>query len=479
MFDLETVMFAGVWLALLLLVGRYLKRVTPLFQHLYLPESVIAGILGLLLGPQVLGALITTITGDNAPLATGLFPELILAVWSQSPKIFINIVFASLLLGEAIPPGKIVWRKAAPQVVFGMGIGFGQYVVGALVTLFVLIPVFGVSPVAASLIEVSFAGGHGTAAGMAGTFDELGFPDGGDLALALATVGLIASIIIGTALADWGRKKGHVTAVNTDVEEPQELPDLHLAVETPAQQQRREELFQQFQMDMLSLNIALVGLAIAIGWVILTALNWIESVTWGLNGVAIFSYVPLFPLALLGGIITQYLLERTNRTALVSRERIQNIAGLALDIVVVTAIATMSLEAVGSNLAVFFILSVVGVLWVLFMFLWYAPRLFPSFWFEKGIGDFGQAMGVTSTGILLMRMVDGDNRSGSFESFAYKQIFFEPILGGGLFTAISPALVGRLGLIPFLGLTSGLLIVWFIVGHILVRNERRRASRLS
>jgi ESS family glutamate:Na+ symporter len=86
-------------------------------------------------------------------------------------------------------------------------------------------------------------------------------------------------------------------------------------------------------------------------------------------------------------------------------------------------------------------------------------------------------MGVTSTGILLMRMVDGDNHSGAFESFAYKQIFFEPILGGGLITATSPVLIGRFGLVPFLGFASLLLLVWFGIGHVLNRNNRQRMSK--
>lgn len=36
------------------------------------------------------------------------------------------------------------------------------------------------------LIEIGFEGGHGTAAGMADTFADLGFEEGADLALGLA-----------------------------------------------------------------------------------------------------------------------------------------------------------------------------------------------------------------------------------------------------------------------------------------------------
>jgi glutamate:Na+ symporter, ESS family len=48
------------------------------------------------------------------------------------------------------------------------------------------------NPIAGALIEIGFEGGHGTAAGLAGTFETFGFAEGADLALGLATVGLVA-----------------------------------------------------------------------------------------------------------------------------------------------------------------------------------------------------------------------------------------------------------------------------------------------
>lgn len=145
--------------------------------------------------------------------------------------------------------------------------------------------------------------------------------------------------------------------------------------------------------------------------------------------------------------------------------------------VVVTALASISLSVIGSNLGVFTILSVVGITWNVVMFLYFAPRIFPSHWFEKGIGDMGQSMGVTATGILLLRMVDPENRTGAFESFAYKQLFFEPIVGGGLFTAAAPALVVRFGLVPVLLLTGGLLIFWLAMGFLIIRQNQQQRRR--
>ena len=48
-----------------------------------------------------------------------------------------------------------------------------------------------------------------------------------------------------------------------------------------------------------------------------------------------------------------------------------------------------------------------------------------------------------------------DNKNFTFShKFAYKQLLFEPILGGGLFTAAAPPLINNYGVIPILLLTS-------------------------
>ena len=476
MFSLQDVFFAMVQIALLVLAGRFLKHHIAWFQHLYLPESIVAGALALLLGPEVLGAIATALSGPEATFAGGLFSEPIRMVWSQSPSIFINIVFAALFLGETIPSPRQIWRKAAPQVVFGQVIAWGQYVIGLGVVLAFLVPLFQINPIAGALIEVAFEGGHGTAGGMADTFAELGFPEGADLALGLATVGIVSGIVVGTALANWGRRRGLITVLPSDTEEPAELPTLTETAD-PQKQRRRAVLMRNLLVDPISLNFGFVGIAVVLGWLILAGLKLLEAATWGQTGFVVMTYVPLFPMALVGGLILQVVLERLDLEALIIEPLMKNIAGLALDIVVVTALASISLQGLSRNLEVFVILSVVGIGWNVFVFWALAPRLIPDHWFERGLGDFGQSMGVTATGILLIRMVDPKNQSGAFESFAYKQLLFEPIVGGGLFTAAAPALIVQWGPWSVLVFTTGLLIFWLLMGVVIARSAARAPSR--
>jgi ESS family glutamate:Na+ symporter len=470
MFDLSNALFAYIVVGILILLGRYVRQRIGWLQALYLPSSIVAGILALLLGPDVLGAIARAIAGTDTPLANGLFPDTMRAVWGQSPSVFINVVFAALFMGAAIPNPRDIWRKAAPQVAFGQSLAWGQYVVGLLLVLLVLNPVFGIDPIAGALIEIGFEGGHGTAAGMAGTFAELDFPAGSDLALGLATIGIISGIIAGTLLADWGRRQGHVSPKM--YRDADEAPSADVSSSEPRDiREERARLMQDLLVDPLSLNLGLVGLAIAIGWLLLQLFIWIESVSWGQSGFQVFTYVPLFPMALIGGIIVQLTLLRLRLGALVVRSLMANIAGVALDVTVVTALATISLKVLGSNFFPFVILAVAGITWNVLAFVFLAPRLLPTYWFERGLGDVGQSMGVTATGILLLRMVDPHNRSGAFESFAYKQLFFEPIVGGGLFTAAAPALIFQFGAVRILILAAAILAGWLIFGFVNFRKS--------
>lgn len=434
-----------------------------------------AGVVGLLLGPGALGAIVQAFTSPESPLANGIFPETIRTVWSQSPSIFINIVFATIFLGQSVPGVREIWRQASPQMAFGQTLAWGQYVVGLILTMAVLTPVFGLPSIAACLIEVAFEGGHGTAAGMAETFAQLDFAAGADLSLALATVGLVSGVIAGTWLMDWARRNGQIDIDRSLTEAVAEM-ESDRPTESLEVKAARDNSLRDLPIDPLSLNFGFVGLAIAIGWLILEALRWFEAVTWGRTGFEIMSFVPLFPIALIGGIIVQIILMKTGRSYIVSRPLIDRIGGMALDVTIVTALTTISLNTIGANFVPFLILSIAGIAWNVCAFRFLAPRMLPFYWFERGIGDMGQSMGVTATGLLLMRMVDPDNRSGAFETFAYKQLFFEPIVGGGLFTAAAPPLIAKFGPLPILLLTGGILAAWLIFGFYNYKQLKKNAK---
>jgi ESS family glutamate:Na+ symporter len=460
---------ALIFALVLLLAGAWLRSRSLTLAKIFAPASLVAGALGLLAGPEVLGGFVTALAGADAPLAAGVFPAWLTQVWSVLPGLMINVVFAGLFLGAAIPGPRRIWRLAGPQVAFGQTLAWGQYVVGLALVLAVLTPVFGLPYAAGALIEIGFEGGHGTAAGLTGVFSDFGFEDGLDLALGLATVGVVGAVVIGMALVNWGARRGHIQPSLRPSAGTDDVPVASGGVDAFAEGTDQDPAQGRLMpgpevVEPMTLIAAFIGGAILLGWLLLQALTLLENALWADTGVVIIRYVPLFPFAMLGGIAIQIVLDRTGKGEIVDRRLVVALQGLALDLLITTAIATLSLAAIGRHLWPFVLLATAGTAWCLFCFVVLAPRYMGRWWFERAIADFGQSMGMTASGLLLLRVSDPAGRSPAMASFGYKQLLFEPVVGGGLFTAAAIPLIVGFGPWPILILTATITLLWMAVG---------------
>ena len=146
---LLTLVFAG---------ASLIRRWSRPLRALFIPTAVIGGFVLLALGPEGAGRLI----GGSGLFSAGTF-----AVWKALPGVLINVMCAALLLGERLPPLKAIWTLSGTHVIAAGIMSAGQFAVAGIVVLLLLEPVFGFSHMAGALIEMSFAGGHGTLAGLA------------------------------------------------------------------------------------------------------------------------------------------------------------------------------------------------------------------------------------------------------------------------------------------------------------------------
>jgi ESS family glutamate:Na+ symporter len=441
-----SLLLAGVFLVL----AKLLRLRWRLAQKLFIPSSIIGGGLALLLGPEVLG-LLAERAGQDGLTEGGIFGEEVFEAWSDLPGLLISVVFATLFLGRRIPRPRDAARLAGPQLSLGMTMASGQYVLGMLLALVVLTPVFGIDPMAGALIEIGFEGGHGTAAGLGDTFAELGFEEGGDLALGLATIGVVSGVVIGIGLINWAVRTGRTELLEEDAQAS--LAEQQGLFEKEDRKPGSIMTVRPSSIEPLAIHFGLVAVAILLGQLLLSGLQRLEEALW-IDTIELFAFVPLFPLAMLGGVVVQLLIDRFDTEGIVDRGSMVRLQGLALDLLIVTALATLSLQVIADNLGPFVLLALTGVLWNLAAFLLFAQRMIPEFWFERGIGDLGQSMGVTATGLILMRVADPDSRTPAYESFGYKQLGFEPFFGGGLITAASIPLIAQLGPVTFLGIMA-------------------------
>ncbi|SDB80857.1 glutamate:Na+ symporter, ESS family [Pelagirhabdus alkalitolerans] len=458
----EMIGFSFILIGVFLMIGKVVRLHVKTLRDLFLPSSIIAGFIGLFVGPEALGRLTSQWLDADSVFHQGLIPEFVLDVWSTLPSLFINIVFAALFLGKVVPNLKKIWLIAGPQIVMGQTVSWGQYVVGLVLALLVLGPVFGMSPLSGALIEISFVGGHGTAAGLSGTFNELGFSEGADLALGMATIGILSGVVIGIILINWGHRTNRAKYVGGKA---QFSDKERAAIGESYGYDVERETKEISSMEPLAFHLALIGLAIGIGYILQQLLIGLEASTWGAwTGTYLFPYVPLFPLAMIGGMFIQLAFDRLKIDLYIDRGLINRISGFALDVLLVSALSTLSLAVIGDNIVPFLLLSIVAILWNVFAFLVLAPRMIPEYWFERGVGDLGQATGMTATGLLLMKIADPDNETPALEGFGYKQLLFEPFVGGGLVTAASLPVIHQFGAVTFLVISSVIKVFFLIFG---------------
>src|SRR5690625_4063481 len=125
-------------LGVLALVGIVVRAYSRTAQKLFLPVALIAGFIALIVGPQVLGRIGEGL-GWEGLAEGGIFGAEILAVWSELPGLLISVVFAALFLGSAIPSLKSSVKLLGPQLSLGVNFASGQYVIGIVLTILILV----------------------------------------------------------------------------------------------------------------------------------------------------------------------------------------------------------------------------------------------------------------------------------------------------------------------------------------------------
>jgi len=422
----------ALFLALVIgLLSEIIRFFIPILKKYHIPRAFIGGIIALVLGPELIGSF----SGFN------IITEKILNPWSEMSLFLVNVIFACIFLGTNIPNFKKIFRLTIPQASLGQALAWGQYAIGCLVTYFILIPFFNMDEEVASLIEISFQGGIGVALGMKDTFDKLGVPELSNIALGLAPTAMLIGILSGIVLINIIHKRV------PDNKSSNEVDELHTKIVEGNSEKKNLTSFSK----ILITHLAIIGISIFFGKLILDGLTFIEQkfLIGNFYEEGFIEYIPLFPMAMLGGTIIQVFLDKVLKRQLLDVNLIKKIQSLALDLVIIMAIGNISLSSLSDNFGVFILLLTAGFIWNLSAFLFLYKKLLPTYQFERGIADYGQSMGTTSIGLMLFDIVDPKNTSQGKEAFGFKQLLFEPFVGGGIITGISPILISRFGLIPF------------------------------
>lgn len=423
-------------LGILILFATWLRIKIPFLKKYHIPAALIAGVIGLLLGPHFLGVI----------------PARITACWSALAGRLIVFVFAPLLMGTTAKVDKSMAKKVGGACCLAYLLTAMQYAVPLLLGVFLLNPLFDINPLFGTILEQGWAGGHGTAGGMAIVFEELGWLDGQSLSVTSATIGLVFGIVGGVILINIAIRKGWTAIVKTsaglegDKVEiyPEDKPvDTRAAVASGV-------------IDNFAFHASLICVAVFLGWIM----------NWALKTYLKFS-VSWFVTALFGGLIVWQVIKRTPAGKAVDRATLARIEGISLEFLVAGAVASVNVPVVIAYAAPLIIQQVLMMVLMLFIMIWFTRRVFGEYWFENSMVFFGTFTGVAATGLLLLKTCDPKFESDASTIFAARSPFCSWAMGGGVLTSMTPGWVVQYGALKVGLAYAALFVVAFFLPRII------------
>ena len=422
-----------------LLAGFVVREIVKPLQRLYIPASVIGGVLALVLGPQVLGLM--------------SIPE----SFKSMASVMITLVLTCSVIGVNMDKSKFnayITHLCIMVSIYGMQMCLGTGL-GALLN-----PIWKELPFGwGSAAVFSFWGGHGTAASAGAVWlKDYGIAGITDIGMIMSTLGVLACMIFGMVMINWGVRKGYAShAANDYKTNPSFFGGL-----LPGEKQAPIGLSRvpSAGIDNFSFQLSIV---LACMWLGNTAMAHLKA------AVPVLKSLPSLMNGILAGIVVWNILKRTPLKGFVDRRTINTISGMGLEITIVSAMATIDLKMVTTIFVPIMIVSVVMVaLTALFCIvlcrMWHRTN-----WFEKCCGSYGAATGSVPTGLALIRCVDPDGKTDAADTLAIGNSLWAPVYGS--MPAFVPMFAMTMGLFVPIGLGVAFMVVPLIIGMIFFRRK--------
>ncbi|WP_017549833.1 sodium/glutamate symporter [Salinicoccus carnicancri] len=384
-------------ISVLLLIGVLFRAKFRFIQRFFIPASMIAGFIGLALGPNGVGWL---------PLSEAI---------ADYPTILIAVIFGAIPIGAA----QIDWKKAFHQVrnmwLYSMLLTVFMWGGGVMITLLVIINIWEVPAGFGLVLGAGFLGGHGTAAAIGEAFANMGWEEATSLGYTSATIGLLCAIVGGLMIVKRQAKKNQTSFISDFKDLPE---DLRTGL---VKEENREcagtETISPNSVDPLFFHIAIIGVVVVISY-------YLQE---GLQSLFPQVSVPLLSIAFIIGLLMQMLLRRLKAHNYVDKPTISRISGTATDLTVVFGIASINIAVVTSYIIPLVALFAFGVIWAYLIFHFISPRTFHQNWFENGIFGWGWSTGTVAMGIALLKVVDPKNQATTLDDYGLAYVGMVPI----------------------------------------------------
>ena len=402
-----------------MLLASTLKRFLPFLQKSLIPVSVLGGLILLIISTIVYFA-----AGDylfNLPVYGPPAADASDADAAKSGMQVLEMITYHCLgigfIASGMRNSKKKFTKRRAGEIFDSGVttvnGYLiQAFVGLIITLIAAwaIKTPGLISAAGLLLAFGFGQGTGQALHYGKIYENTyGFTGGSNFGLTVAALGFLVACLGGVVYLNVMRKKGKIKIDSTaqrstlaDYEDENEIPAVS-------------------SMDKMTVQVAIVLAVYAISFGIMYGLSAL------LPGLADTLFGFNFLIGVLLTVPAKAILNKLYAKGVVKKRVINNymmdrISGLAFDLMIVAGVAAIQLPLLKDYWLVLLLLAVAGTI-VTFVYVnFVCKKLFPSYRNEQFLAFFGMLTGTASTGMILLREIDGSYRTPASENLVYQSL---------------------------------------------------------
>lgn len=433
----------------LLVIAHLLRAGIPWLSRFLIPSSMIAGLIGLALGPGGY---------DLLPFSRGEDGNTLLGTY---PGILIVLLFATLLMGHR--PAQLTretWRGSRTSFLYNLGSEFMQYGVVLCVGVALLTFVFtDLRDEFMVMLPGGFAGGHGTAAVYADAMPQ--WEAARSIGFTFATLGILCAVFGGLVLVNLARRRGWVArdVPVATADGAQVAPEQSSFLPSLFQASTGRTTVNSIALEPLAWHVALV---LAVYGVTVTVMPTIREL------LPPKFVLPAFVIAMVIGWSVQTALDLAKVGQYVDAKTIGSIGSLASDYLVAFGIASINVQIVLTHAVPLVVFALLGLALCVGWLLIVAPRVYKEHWFESGIFTYGWNTGTIAFGVALLRIVDKRSDSRVLSDYGVAYVAIGP-LEAILYTSVLWALAtGHL-----LALGVGLVASATVMAVLAIRQGRR------
>ena len=438
-----------------LLAANILRRCVGFLRNSLIPASVLGGgILILIVGVY------KAFTGDI------LFDtEFFGGSGTNDLEVITYHTLALGFIASAFKPSKTKLTKKRAVEIFNTGVTtvstyLLQAVFGLGISIVAAMLVSGFFPAAGILLPFGYGQGTGQALNYGGIFEnDFDFSGGKSFGLTIAALGFLSASIGGVIHLNMLKRKGKIKLVAAK--------DRALRSE---EIQSDDEIPMQESIDKMTIQIALIAVAYMLAYLLMWALGLLlpglKSVIYGFNfllGVLTATLVKL----LMGWLKKKHVLKKEYTNSFLMTRA----SNFFFDIMVVAGIAAIRFSVLKDYWGIILIMGVVGLV-ITYIYNYYvAKKLFPEYAEEQFLTMYGMLTGTASTGVILLREIDGDFKTPALDNLVYQNfpaiVFGFPMMLLATLAPVRPVL------------TLLILVVFFVVMNVILFRSRifkRRGS---